>query len=168
MCGFIWNRRWSGLMLPRNYHTVLYGLPFLSIVNLLASVTLLSRFDKDKNEEVKMRIFCGFVMLFFVAPIAFFSSKNPRNLSHHGDCLCKDCRLVWIPTILRREFPIFKHLFTVTNYIAFASSLSKLMANKGGFLILLDYTAFCFVVSIGLMMERMARALVLKFIEDFL
>ena len=75
-------------MFRGNYLTVFHGIPFLGMVNLLASATLLEEYDDDLCNEVWNRVFGGFLILFSVAPLSYFLSRNLLKTDHHLDCLC--------------------------------------------------------------------------------
>ena len=143
----------------RNYHTAFYGLPFLNAVNFLAAITLLTRSDAERNEEVKFRIVSGLLVLILIGPIVYVVSNfmNP----HHWDCACQECRRVWIPTILRREFPLLENFFTFANYLVFGVSFIEFAVHdNGGLMTIGAYFFVCFAVLAVLMIELFLRVIV--------
>lgn len=149
-------------MLCRNIHTVFYGLPFLTTVNTLTGVML--RGDDDREA---VRISAAFFLAITVIPMVYIGRRHPEAQKHHGDCLCKMCRAVWIPTLVGREYPLLRPAFTVINYIAFGVSLVECVIGRkvDGAMTIEKYATVCFLTALILTVERFMRMLVL-FLAD--
>ena len=147
------------MMLSRNYHTAFYGLPFLNTVNFLAGITLLTRADAEHNKEACTRIGAGLLVFFLIGPTVYAFSNLGHP--HRWDCSCQECRLVWIPTILRREFPLLGNFFTFANYIVFGVSLIEFAVHdNGGVMTITAYFFVCLAVIFAMLFEVALRMLV--------
>ena len=143
----------------RNYHTVFHGLPFLNAVNILASVTQLTRPDQDAATEVGARIFSGLFMLVLIYVMANWLGKRSRSTGHHADCICRYCQRAWIPIRVRREFPWLKSSFTIANYVAFSISLVDMMLRQGDPGFFIRYTFYSTFIALALLFELVIKHL---------
>ena len=136
----------------------LYGYPFLITLHFLVMLFCIPKID---IRHVFMIIGRTHVSVLMAAIVCHFSEMGgiPSNEVHGDFCICKECRLAWIPSLMRQIYPALRSLFKALNYVAFGIAIVHTIQNFYS-LMSMVYLAACIGLCILFLFEQYIRIIV--------
>ena len=142
----------------KSYLTAHFGLSVL-----VPLYCVMNAFTVNKN--YKESIIIAVIRAGFVANInilvcwtshdfSSFTITNPATNKaerhrHHFSCLCTHCRDMWLPTLIKREFPVMETFFLNLNYVVFGLGMVELLVHRYAFAVVVYALACIFVTVIS-------------------